>query len=93
MFGYWKKYKTAYNTILMLKEMQEQNIVDDYTCGLHNGIEICLAAMEEREPDFKSCVKEPEVIEKQERTGRTLFSGERRITNESSRNNSSKRNN
>ena len=80
MLGYWKKYKTAYNTIRMLKEMQEQNIVDDYTCGLHNGIEICLAAMEEREPDFKSCVKEP-VIEKQEQTGRTVASGTRVIRN------------
>ena len=81
MFGYLKKYKTAYNTIRMLKEMQEQNIVDDYTCGLHNGIEICLAAMEEREPDFKSCVKEPEVIEKQEQTGRTVASGTRIVRN------------
>lgn len=81
MFGYWKKYKTAYNTIRMLKEMQEQNIVDDYTCGLHNGIEICLAAMEEREPDFKSCVKEPEVIEKKEQTGRTVASGTRIVRN------------
>lgn len=81
MFKYWKKYKTAYNTIRMLKEMQEQNIVDDYTCGLYNGIEICLAAMEEREPDFKSCVKEPEVIEKQEQTGRTVASGTRVIRN------------
>ena len=61
--------------------MQEQNIVDDYTCGLHNGIEICLAAMEEREPDFKPCVKEPGVIEKQEQTGRTVASGTRVIRN------------
>ena len=49
----------------MLKEMQEQNIVDDYTCGLHNGIEICLAEMEERVPEFRTFTKEPEVIEKQ----------------------------
>lgn len=82
MFGYWKKYKTAYNTIRMLKEMQEQNIVDDYTCGLHNGIEICLAAMEERVPEFRTFTKEPEVIEKKEQTGRTVFSGERVIRNE-----------
>lgn len=82
MFGYWKKYKTAYNTIQMLKEMQEQNIVDDYTCGLHNGIEICLAAMEEREPEFRTFTKETEVIEKKEQTGRTMFSGERVVRNE-----------
>lgn len=81
MFGYWKKYKTAYNTIRMLKEMQEQNIVDDYTCGLHNGIEICLAAIEEREPEFMTVTKEPEVIkmEEEKRIGRTVASGVRRI--------------
>ena len=81
MFGYWKKYKTAYNTIRMLKEMQEQNIVDDYTCGLHNGIEICLAAMEERDPEFRTFTKEPEVIEKKEQTGRTVASGTRIVRN------------
>lgn len=80
MFGYLKKYKTKLETIKMLKEMQEQNIVDDYTCGLHNGIEICLAAMEDREPDFKVCMKEPKTIEKEEpKAGRTVFSGERVI--------------
>ena len=81
MFGYCKKYKTAYNTIRMLKEMQEQNVTDDYTCGLHNGIEICLAAMEERVPEFRTFTKEPEVIEKKEQTGRTVASGTRVVKN------------
>lgn len=82
MFKYWKKYKTIWNTMKMLKGMQEQNVRDDYSCGLHNGIELCLAAIEEREPEFMTYEREPEVIEKKEQTGRTLFSGERRITNE-----------
>ena len=83
MFRYWKKYKTKLETIKMLKEIQEQNIVDDYTCGLHNGIEICLAAMEEREPEFMTYEKEePEVIENKEQEGRTVFSGERVVRNE-----------
>ena len=82
MFGYLKKYKTAYNIIKMLKGMQEQNVTDDYSCGLCNGIELCLAAMEERETELVEYEKEPEVVEKKEKTGRTLFSGERRITNE-----------
>lgn len=81
MFGYLKKYKTAHDTIRMLKEMQEQNVTDDYSCGLCNGIELCLAAMEDRQPDFKSCVKEPEILEKQEQTGRTVASGTRVIRN------------
>lgn len=80
MLRYKKKYNTKLETIKMLKEMQEQNIVDDYTCGLHNGIEICLAAMEDREPDFKACMKEPKTIEKEEpKAGRTVFSGKRVI--------------
>lgn len=83
MFGYWKKYKTVWNTIKMLKGMQEQNVQDDYSCGLHNGIELCLAAIEEREPEFMTYEKEePEVIENEEQTGRTAFSGERVIRNE-----------
>lgn len=82
MFGYWKKYKTTYNIIKMLKGMQEQNVTDDYSCGLCNGIELCLAAMEEREPEFRTFTKEPEVIEKKEQTGRTMFSGERVVRNE-----------
>lgn len=82
MFGYWKKYKTAHNIINMLKDMQEQNVTDDYSCGLCNGIELCLAAMEEREPKLVTYEKEPEVIEKKEQTGRTVFSGERVVRNE-----------
>lgn len=82
MFGYWKKYKTAHNIINMLKDMQEQNVTDDYSCGVRNGIELCLAAMEEREPEFRIFTKEPEVIEKKEQTGRTVFSGERVVRNE-----------
>lgn len=82
MFGYWKKYKTAHNIINMLKDMQEQNVTDDYSCGVRNGIELCLAAMEEREPEFRTFTKEPEVIEKKEQTGRTMFSGERVVRNE-----------
>jgi len=82
MFGYWKKYKTSHNIINMLKDMQEQNVTDDYSCGVRNGIELCLAAMEEREPEFRTFTKETEVIEKKEQTGRTMFSGERVVRNE-----------
>lgn len=81
MFRYWKKYKTAYNIIRMLKEMQEQNVTDDYSCGLCNGIELCLSAMEERESELITYEREPEVIEKKEQTGRTVISGTRVVRN------------
>lgn len=82
MFGYFKKWKTAYKTIKMLSELQKQNIVDDYTCGLQNGIELCLAACEEREPQFMTFTTEPKNIEVKEEVGRTVVKGIRRLGDE-----------
>lgn len=77
MFKYWKEYKRIHETIGMLKEMQVQNITDDYSCGLHNGLELALAVVEGREPEFKTYETEPVNIEtKEEReAGRTVASG------------------
>lgn len=54
---------------------------DDYMVGLYNGLEMGLAILESREPEFLTCTtKEPEVIEnEEERTGRTVASGVRRV--------------
>lgn len=79
MFGYFRKWKTAYNTIRMLSELQNKNVVDDYTCGLQNGIELCLAACEERKPEFMTFTAEPKNIEVEEEIGRTVVTGIRRI--------------
>lgn len=80
MFKYWKKYRRIHETVGMLKEMQEQNITDDYSCGLHNGLELALAVVEDREPEFKTFETEPVNIETEEeqKTGRTIASGIRR---------------
>lgn len=80
MFKYWKEYKRIYETIRMLKEMQVQNITDDYSCGLHNGLELALAVVEDREPEFATYEAEPINIESEEEkgTGRTVASGIRR---------------
>ena len=32
--------------------MQKQNITDEYSCGIYNGLELALAILEEREPKF-----------------------------------------
>lgn len=59
--------------------MQAQNIQDDYSCGLHNGIELALAVLEGREPVFQTFEKEPDIIEvEEEKPGRTAYSGVRR---------------
>lgn len=77
MFKYWKECKRIHETIRMLKEMQVQNITDDYSCGLHNGLELALAVVEDREPEFKTYETEPLNIETKEEkgTGRTVASG------------------
>lgn len=81
MFKYWKEYKRVHETIRMLKEMQEQNITDDYSCGLHNGLELALAVVEDREPEFATYETEPVNIESEEEkgTGRTVASGIKRM--------------
>lgn len=80
MFKYWKEYKRIHETIRMLKEMQVQNITDDYSCGLHNGLELAFAVVEDREPEFATYETEPVNIESEEEkgTGRTVASGIKR---------------
>lgn len=80
MFKYWKEYRRIHETIGMLKEMQEQNITDDYSCGLHNGLELALAVVEDREPEFKTYETDPVNVgaEEEQEKGRTVASGIRR---------------
>ena len=77
MFKYWKECKRIHETIRMLKEMQEHNITDDYSCGLHNGLELALAVVEDRGPEFQTYETEPVNIETKEEqeTGRTIANG------------------
>lgn len=75
MFKYWKEYRRIHETIGMLKEMQAQNIGDDYSCGIYNGIELCMAIIEEREPVFATYDSEPLNIEHDETIERTVASG------------------
>ena len=43
MLRSWKKLKTIKNSIKQLRGMQGHNIGDDYSCGIYNGIELCMA--------------------------------------------------
>lgn len=66
-----------------IRDLQEKSLEtsqDDYMVGLYNGLELSLAILESREPEFLTCTtKEPEVIENEEElTGRTIASGIRR---------------
>lgn len=77
MLRSWKKLKTIKNSIGQLRAMQEQNIGDDYSCGIYNGIELCMAIIEEREPVFATYDSEPVSveIEEEQKVGRTVASG------------------
>lgn len=61
--------------IRRIKQMQEQNITDEYTVGIYNGIEMCLAILENREPEFKTVEKKTEIKEAEEENRRTIASG------------------
>ena len=64
-----------------IRDLQKQSLeksADDYMVGLYNGLEMAVAIMESREPEFVNVVKEPTVIETEEQTGRTVTSGIRR---------------
>lgn len=80
MLRSWKKLKAIKNSIKQLKGMQEQNICDDYSCGLHNGLELALAVVEDREPKFATYETEPVNVEPEEEkgTGRTVVNGIKR---------------
>jgi hypothetical protein len=82
----WKtKHRMDTDTVRMLKKIQEQNTNDEYSCGLLNGIELALAVLEERKPEFKEIEKETQAIDRtneKKQTGRTLYSGERRVSKE-----------
>lgn len=77
MLRSWKKLKTIKNSIKQLRGMQEQNIGDDYSCGIYNGIELCMAIIEEREPVFATYDSEQVSvdIEEEQKVGRTVASG------------------
>ena len=66
-----------------IRDLQEKSLEtsqDDYMVGLYNGLELSLAILESREPEFLTCTtKEPEVIEQEEKRGRTIASGKRVI--------------
>lgn len=74
------KNKTKQNieTIKNLKNIQSQNMKDDYMLGIYNGLELALSVLEEREPNFKTLIREPVVREEKEQNGRTVANGTRR---------------
>lgn len=67
--------------LVRLHNMQKQNITDEYSCGMYNGLELALAVLEEREPEFIFVEKkeEPKQMEKTKQKGRTVASGVRKL--------------
>ena len=70
-------FKTKKIEIERLKTNQEQNINDDYTLGIYNGLELALSVLENRKPEFKIIENEVKVIEGNEErnSGRTIANG------------------
>lgn len=74
--------KSKTKEVKNIRDLQKQSLeksTDDYMVGLYNGLEMATAILENREPEFIDVVKEPEVIEQEEKKGRTIASGKRVI--------------
>lgn len=67
--------------LVRLHDMQKQNITDDYSCGIYNGLELALAILEEREPEFVFVEnkEESKQMEETKQKGRTVASGMRKL--------------
>lgn len=67
--------------LVRLHDMQKQNITDDYSCGVYNGLELALAVFEEREPEFVFVEnkEEQKQMEETKQKGRTVASGMRKL--------------
>ena len=67
--------------LVRLHDMQKQNITDEYSCGIYNGLELALAILEEREPEFVFVEnkEEPKQVEETKQKGRTVASGARKL--------------
>lgn len=77
-----KKAKEIERIQSMQAKILESN-GDDYIVGIYNGLEMALAVLLNREPVFISKLNETQVIDKtdeeEEKTGRTVFSGVRKV--------------
>lgn len=72
------RLKTRVKEVKKIRKIQEKTIetnADDYMIGLYNGLEMAVAILENREPEFRTTVKEPKIVEHEEQSGRTIASG------------------
>lgn len=74
----WNKSKFLLQ-VKQIRDIQSVNITDDYSAGIYNGIEICLAMLEDREPElFLRKEEYGEHEEEEPKKGRTKIAGVRR---------------
>lgn len=78
------RLKTRVKEVKKIRNVQKKMIetnADDYMIGLFNGLEMAVAILENREPEFRATIKESQIIEhekhekEEEQFGRTIASG------------------
>lgn len=68
--------KRKIKIIKNIKEEQKEHVIDDYTAGLYNGLEMAVSILEGSKAEFIFVQNETKVTEKEEEgTGRTIMSG------------------
>lgn len=62
-----------------VREVYQDMVKDDYTCGFYNGIELCLSILNDTEPQYMAAVSESEERIRKTEQRRTGIHGKRMI--------------
>ena len=73
------KYEKRLEDVKKLKETQRQAVIDKYSCGMYNGMELVIAIMEDREPVYLHLPEQEQRVVEEPKKGRTIASGKRVI--------------
>lgn len=72
----FNKLKRKEKEIRNVRDIQSKSLSDDYMVGLYNGLELALAIINDKDPEFETCQHKTEVNEiEPEKQGRTVYSG------------------
>lgn len=69
------KQRKKIEQIEKMRQSQSINVKDDYSAGFYNGLELAMSILDGREPEYMTAINNPDVVDCEEKSGRTMASG------------------
>lgn len=69
------RLKERIEQVEKMRQSQAVNVNDEYSAGFYNGLELAMSVLDGREPEYMIAEKEPKIVEKEQKQGRTKASG------------------